>query len=70
MLGAVGATLGASCAWPAGRALQALLAGVNPADGLTFGLAMGVAVVMVVAGSLMPVRRALRVNPIAAMRGD
>jgi predicted permease len=69
-LGAVGAMLGASCAWPAGRALQALLAGVNPADGLTFGVAMGVAVVMVVAGSLMPVRRALRVDPIAAMRAD
>jgi ABC-type antimicrobial peptide transport system permease subunit len=47
-----------------------LLAGVNPADVLTFAVATGVTVAMVLVGSLLPVRRALRVTPISAMRSE
>jgi predicted permease len=69
-LGAAGAAIGGACAWPAAVALNALLAGIDPTDALTFGVAMTVAVVMVASGSLLPMRRATRVNPTSAMRTD
>jgi predicted permease len=69
-LGVAGAVMGGACAYPAALGLRALLAGVNPADAVTFGVAMSVAVLMVVSGSLMPLRRAVRVNPTSAMRDE
>jgi ABC-type antimicrobial peptide transport system permease subunit len=47
-----------------------LLAGVQPYDGTTFGVAVGLAVMMTVAGTLVPTLRALRVNPITAVRAE
>ena len=37
---------------------------------LTFSVAMTVAVLMVASGSLLPIRRATRVNPTSAMRAE
>jgi predicted permease len=55
-------------AYAAGRAMEALLAGVKPADTPTFLCAAGLAVAMTVAGSLLPALRAVRVDPITAIR--
>jgi len=69
-LGAAGIVPGVALAYGAGRAMEALLAGVKPFDGPTFGMTILVAMVMTVAGTLMPTLRALRVDPIAAIRAE
>jgi len=59
-----------ACAYPAGVAMRALLAGVSPADFATFATAIGLTFVMTLAGCLFPALRAIRVNPITAMRTE
>lgn len=61
---------GAALALAAGRALQAVLAGVSPGDVLTFGGAVGLAILMTVVGSLMPALRATRVDPLQVIRSE
>ena len=39
-------------------------------DGPTFGIAIALALVMTIAGTLVPTLRALRVNPITALRAE
>jgi ABC-type antimicrobial peptide transport system permease subunit len=51
-------------------ALQALLADVSPTDGLAFGAAIALAMLMTLAGSLLPALRAVRVDPIEVMRAE
>jgi putative ABC transport system permease protein len=63
-----GIVLGGALAYVAGRAMQALLAGVSPADGWTFAAAIAVAAVFELAGSLLPAIRAARVDPVTAIR--
>ncbi len=65
----IGIAIGAPLAYAAGRAMQALLAGVSPADGWTFVIAIGAAVTFELAGSLLPAIRASRVDPVTAIRG-
>ena len=65
----IGIAIGAPLAYAAGRAMQALLAGVSPADGWTFAIAIAAAVTFEVAGSLLPAIRASRVDPVTAIRG-
>jgi predicted permease len=69
-LAAIGVTLGAALAYAAGRWMQALLYGVNPGDTQVFAAAVSVAFLMVIAGSLFPALRAMRVDPITATRAD
>jgi putative ABC transport system permease protein len=54
----------------AGRAMQALLAGVTPLDTLTYGAAVALCVAMGVLGGLAPAVRATRVPPSSALRAD
>ncbi|MGE3275960.1 MAG: ABC transporter permease [Vicinamibacterales bacterium] len=69
-LAAAGILAGAATAFVVGRFIQALLAGVDPGDTLTFVSAMGLAGVMTLAGSLLPALRAARVDPVVAMRAE
>jgi len=48
--------------------MQALLAGVAPGDAATFVTAIGLALGMTVAGSVLPALRAVRVDPATAIR--
>jgi len=66
----LGVVIGAALAVPAGRALQAVLAGVSPADVVTFGGAIGLAILMTIAGSLLPALRATRVDPLQVIRSE
>jgi ABC-type antimicrobial peptide transport system permease subunit len=50
--------------------MEALLAGVHPADGVTMASAVGLSVVMTLIGTLAPTLRALRVDPITALRAE
>jgi len=70
LLASAGVVLGIALAYVAGRGLEALLAGVSPRDGATFLTAVGLSLVMTIAGSLLPALRAVRVDPLAAIRAE
>jgi predicted lysophospholipase L1 biosynthesis ABC-type transport system permease subunit len=70
ILSAVGLVAGVMMAAGAGRLLQSLLAGVNPADPGVFGAAGILVIAMTVGGALLPARRASRIDPIAAIRTE
>jgi putative ABC transport system permease protein len=65
-----GVVPGLALAYGAGRALQGLLAGVDPGDGATFAAAAAVGLAMTISGSLLPALRALSVDPITVMRAE
>jgi predicted lysophospholipase L1 biosynthesis ABC-type transport system permease subunit len=54
----------------AGRAMSALLFGVEPGDPATYATAVGIALLMAFAGSLVPALRAVRVSPMCALRTE
>ncbi len=70
VLAGAGAILGAGLAYAAGRSMEALLAGVPPADPATFFAALVLALLMTLAGSLLPALRAVRVDPTTAIRAE
>ena len=61
---------GLALAYVAARAMQALLAGVQPGDALTFLSAAGLCFVMTLAGSFLPAVRAVRIDPMTAIRTE
>ena len=63
-----GVVPGVAAAYAAGRGMGALLVGVAPGDLATFAAAVTLALVMTLAGSLLPALRAIRVDPIEAIR--
>lgn len=70
MLAAAGAVPGVALAYAAGHSMEALLAGVTPADAPTLAGAVVLVAVMTLAGSLIPTLRAMRVDPITALRAE
>ena len=70
ILALAGIVPGLAIAYAAGRSMEALLAGVQPADMLTLTSAVILAFVMTMAGALLPTRRALRIDPIRALRAE
>ncbi len=69
-LAIAGVIPGVFLAYAAGRSMESLLAGVKPADALTVAIAVGLSVLMTVLGSLVPTLRAVRVNPMTALRSE
>jgi len=69
-LALAGVILGTLLAYAAGRAMEALLAGVPPADPGTFLIAILVSGLMTLLGSLFPALRAVHVDPTVAMRAE
>ena len=70
ILAAIGAVVGMTLAYAAGRWMEALLAGVKPGDLITFATAAGVAMLMTLSGSLIPALRAVRVDPATVLRAE
>jgi predicted permease len=68
LLGIVGGIVGSILAYVAGRSLSSLLAGVQPGDLSTYAAGLMIALCTTLAGSLWPTWRALRVDPMTAMR--
>ena len=62
--------LGLTLAFIAGRALEALLAGVCPTDAPTFAAAAALAFAMTGLGSLLPALRAVRLDPLMVIRAE
>jgi predicted permease len=69
-LALVGLAPGVLGAYLAGRGMRALLFGVAPADPATVLVAVGLVLLMTLAGSFLPVLRAVRVSPMLALRAD
>jgi putative ABC transport system permease protein len=67
---AVGVAIGALGSWVLGRALVAALAGLSPADPVAFGGATAVLLIVALAASYFPARRAAGLNPVEALRVD
>jgi predicted permease len=69
-LAIVGILIGVAGAFAATRLLRALLFGVEPNDGLTLTLVPLALLAVVIVASYAPARRASRINPIDALRGN
>lgn len=69
-LAAMGAAGGMFLGYSAGRLLADVLFGIQPGDPVTFAAASAAAVLMTVSGSIFPALRAVRVDPITAIRSE
>ncbi len=70
VLAIAGVGIGVALAYGAGRWLQSLLAGVAPGDTGTFATAIGLCLFMTLMGSLAPAVRAVRIDPVTAIRTE
>jgi putative ABC transport system permease protein len=70
MLTAAGVIPGVAIAYSAARGMRSLLAGIPPADSVTFIVAGLLCAVMTLAGSLLPTLRAVRIDPADAFRAE
>ena len=68
LLAGAGLLPGLIVAYAAGRSLQSLLIGVTPGDGLAFSAAAILTALMTLVGTLLPTLRAVRVDPVTAIR--
>jgi putative ABC transport system permease protein len=69
-LAALGILLGVPGAYLAARGMSTLLFGLEPGDPVTVAAALVLALTMAFVGSLVPAIRALRVDPMSAMRAE
>jgi predicted permease len=69
-LAVVGLVPGVLGAYAAARGMSALLFGVAPSDPVTFAAGVAVALLMTLAGSLVPTIRAVRVSPMSVLRSE
>ena len=70
VLAVAGLLPGLALAYLSARLLESLLAGVRPADALTFSVATVLCLVITLMGTLVPALRAIRVDPTAVMRAE
>jgi ABC-type antimicrobial peptide transport system permease subunit len=61
---------GLGLAYIVARLMQSLLAGVRPADALTFSIAAAVCLITTLLGTLFPALRAVQADPAAVMRAE
>ena len=70
MVAAIGTTAGVVGAIALTRALEHLLFEVTPTDGVTFATVIGLLVLVALAGSYVPARRAANIDPVASLRSE
>jgi putative ABC transport system permease protein len=66
----LGLTLGLAAAWPASKALQSLVAQISTTDPVTFSVIAVVLTVVMLIACIIPARRAMRLDPLAALRAE
>ena len=67
---AIGLTVGLVASFAVNRLLTSLLVQVSPADPITLAVASAVLILAGTLGCLVPARRAMRVDPVVALRHD
>jgi len=67
-MAAAGTAAGLACAWVLRKTVSQLLFGISPADPATFVAAALVLVVFALTATLLPARRAAKVDPMVALR--
>jgi predicted permease len=70
VLTSLGVVVGLIAAFPTVQLLQSMLYGVHPHDAATFGLVALIPLVAAVIASYVPARRAMKVDPVIALRGE
>jgi putative ABC transport system permease protein len=70
MMTVAGLAIGLGGAWFATRFIASLLYGIAPGDPLTLGAAAGTLGVVAMAACYLPARRAMRVDPMVALRHE
>jgi ABC-type lipoprotein release transport system permease subunit len=63
-------TIGLAASFAVNRLLQAQLVNVSPSDPITLVVASAVLILSATLGCLIPARRAMRVDPVVALRHD
>ena len=66
----IGIVLGLFGAWMGGKTLAALLFDITPRDLLTFAAAAAVTILVALAASYVPARRASRLDPVSSLRAE
>jgi putative ABC transport system permease protein len=69
-IGLAGAAAGVLGALALGRIIRATLYGTSPLDPVVFTAAVGLLIAALTAASYLPLRRALRVNPVEVLRSE
>ena len=69
-IGLLGVVVGIGAAFALARSLGSLIYGISTHDGLTFITVPAVLIALVAFACALPARRALRVNPIVALRNE
>jgi ABC-type antimicrobial peptide transport system permease subunit len=64
----IGVAIGVAVALAVGRLLGRFLYGVSPADAVTFGAVIAILCAVALAACVIPARRAMRMDPMAALR--
>ena len=67
---AAGMAVGLALALTAGRFVSQILYGISPADPLTYAAAIGLMALVAFAACVVPVRRAITVDPVTALRTE
>jgi putative ABC transport system permease protein len=67
---AIGIGIGSAGAFAAGEILASVIAGIQPRDPLTLVLVPGLLFLLALAACLPPVQRAVRLNPVDALRAE
>jgi predicted permease len=70
LLAIIGSSAGIAGALLLSRSMTKLVYGVRPNDPLTFGAAAAVLIIVAFAASCIPARRAMRVDPVVALRHE
>lgn len=66
----IGLTVGLAASVAVNRVLQSMLVRVSPSDPITLSVVSGVLIVSAILGCWIPARRAMRVDPVVALRHD
>jgi ABC-type antimicrobial peptide transport system permease subunit len=66
----IGLTIGLAASFAVNRVLKTMLVQVSPADPMTLVVASATLIVSASLGCLIPARRAMRVDPVVALRHD
>ena len=70
LIASIGTAVGVAGSIAASRFLQALLYEITPTDPLTIATAAALLMVVALAACVIPARRAMRVDPVVALRAE